>query len=69
MNLYNIGTFVDSYEPKQIAERIQWIYDHPEEYLKWKNNLALAAKAINWQEQEKVLLSIYSRIKNENGLV
>jgi glycosyltransferase involved in cell wall biosynthesis len=68
MNMYNIGTFVDSYEPKHIAERIQWIYDHPEEYSKWENNLSFAAKKINWQEQEKVLLRIYQRIKDEVGI-
>lgn len=68
MNLYGIGTFVESYEPKHIAERIQWVYDHPEEYATWKHNLIHAAKEINWQEQEKVLLSIYQRIKDENGI-
>jgi len=68
MNMYNIGTFVDSYEPKHIAERIQWIYDHPEEYSKWENNLSFAAKKINWQEQEKILLRIYQRIKDEVGI-
>jgi glycosyltransferase involved in cell wall biosynthesis len=68
MNLYGIGTFVESYEPKHIAERIQWIYDHPTEYAVWKENLSHAAKEINWHEQEKVLLSIYGRIKEENGI-
>jgi glycosyltransferase involved in cell wall biosynthesis len=68
MNLYGIGTFVESYDPKHIAQRIQWIYDHPTEYAVWKENLSHAAKEINWHEQEKVLLSIYGRIKEENGI-
>ena len=68
MNLYGIGTFIESYDPKHIAERIQWIYDHPTEYALWKENLSHAAKEINWHEQEKVLLSIYGRIKDENGI-
>jgi glycosyltransferase involved in cell wall biosynthesis len=68
MNLYGIGTFVESYEPKHIAKRIQWIYDHPTVYAVWKENLSHAAKEINWHEQEKVLLSIYGRIKEENGI-
>lgn len=68
MNLYGIGTFVDSYEPEHIAARIQWIHDNPEQYAVWKENLIHAAKEINWQEQEKVLLGIYQRIKEENGL-
>lgn len=68
MNLYGIGTFVESYEPKHIADRIQWIYDNPTEYAAWKENLSHAAKEINWNEQEKVLLSIYQRIKEENNI-
>ncbi|ABG60030.1 a-glycosyltransferase-related protein, glycosyltransferase family 4 protein [Cytophaga hutchinsonii ATCC 33406] len=68
MNLYGIGTFVDSYEPEHIAARIQWIHDNPEQYAVWKENLVHAAKEINWQQQEKILLGIYQRIKEENGL-
>jgi glycosyltransferase involved in cell wall biosynthesis len=68
MNLYGIGTFVDSYEPKHIAERIQWIYDNPKAYAVWKDNLKHAAQEINWAEQEKVLLGIYMRIKVENKI-
>lgn len=65
MNLYGIGTFVDSYDPEHIAERIQWIYDNPDAYATWKQNLKSAATEINWAEQEKVLLGIYQRIKDE----
>ena len=68
MNLYGLGTFVESYEPKHIAERIQWVYDHPEAYAEWKNNLVHAAKEINWQEQQKVLLAIYKKIREDNNL-
>lgn len=68
MNLYGIGTFVESYEPEHIAQRIQWVYDHPQQYAVWKENLLHAAKEINWQQQEKILLGIYQRIKEENGL-
>lgn len=68
MNLYGIGTFVESYEPEHIAQRIQWVYDHPQQYAVWKENLLHAAKEINWQQQEKILLGIYQRIKKENGL-
>lgn len=68
MNLYGIGTFVESYDPKHIAERIQWVHDNPESYAQWHENLKRAAQEINWEQQEKVLLSIYQRIKDENGL-
>jgi len=68
MNLYGIGTFVESYDPMHIAERIQWVHDNPEVYAIWQENLKHAAQEINWEQQEKVLLSIYQRIKDENGI-
>jgi len=39
MNLYGIGAFVNSYDPKHIAERIQWIHYNPEAYARRKENL------------------------------
>ena len=59
---YNIGTFVPSHDPKQIAETIKDAFDTPGKLDEWKRNLPRAAQEVNWQNEENVLLGIYSDI-------
>ncbi|MDB5255737.1 MAG: a-glycosyltransferase-related protein glycosyltransferase family 4 protein [Chitinophagaceae bacterium] len=59
---YNIGTFVPSHDPKDIANTIRNAFDTPGKLEEWKANLPIAAREVNWQNEEKVLLSIYSDI-------
>ncbi len=59
---YNIGTFVPSHDPKDIADTVRNAFDTPGKIEEWKANLKVAAKEVNWQNEEKVLLSIYSDI-------
>ncbi len=65
---YAIGTFVESHDPKHIADVIKASFDTPGRLEEWKANLPLAAREVNWQNEEKVLLSIYAEISEElNG--
>ena len=62
---YNIGTFIDSHDPKDIAKAIEYAFNTPGLLDEWKKNLPIAAQEVNWQNEEKVLLSIYEEITRE----
>jgi len=64
---YEIGTFVESHDPKHIAEVIKTSFDTPGRLDTWKANLPIAAREVNWQNEEKVLLSIYKEIIDDMG--
>ncbi len=65
INKYKIGTFIDSHDPQHIADKIVLIFSNPDLMSEWKKNLPLASKEVNWQNEEKTLLSIYREIENE----
>jgi glycosyltransferase involved in cell wall biosynthesis len=65
INKYEIGTFVESHDPKHIAEKILFVFSNPELMTKWKLNLSKASKEVNWQNEEIVLLEIYNAIREE----
>jgi glycosyltransferase involved in cell wall biosynthesis len=65
---YDVGTFLENNEPQHIAERVNFIFDHPELLEKWKKNSENVKKDMNWENEEKTLLEIYSKVCRENNL-
>jgi glycosyltransferase involved in cell wall biosynthesis len=62
---YQVGAFIHSHEPKEIADTVKKIFANPVQYNLWKANLALAANQLNWESEEKVLLDFYSKISTD----
>ena len=58
---YQIGGFIETHEPQHIAARIRKVFEEGE-YKIWQQNLIKASEAVNWQNEEKVLLGIYEEI-------
>ncbi len=58
---YNIGEFIESHEPQHIAAKIKSMLGSDENIKKWKENLKIAADELNWENEEKELLKIYSQ--------
>lgn len=59
---YNIGETVISREPEQLAVQISRMLADESLNCIWKNNLKLAARELCWENEEKILISIYSEI-------
>ena len=57
---YDIGTVYDHKSPQALADKINEIFDLKNRYLKWKKNTAKAAKELCWENEEKILIDIYS---------
>ena len=53
---YNIGDFIDSFEPEKIAEKIIEISKDENRYNLWKYNTLRASRELNWENEEQKLV-------------
>lgn len=58
MKQHEVGMFIDSHEPKHVAQRISEAL-LSERRTEWKENLRLSALENNWQNEEKTIVEIY----------
>ncbi|MFA8299361.1 MAG: glycosyltransferase [Hyphomicrobiales bacterium] len=58
---YDIGSFIDSHDPKHIAQRIQETLSDQAKLNYWKQNLHQAANELIWENEETVLKEIYNK--------
>lgn len=63
MEKYNIGSFINNFEPKEIAAKIMEIADNKEEYDLWQQNTSLAAAELNWENEEKILIDFMQHLR------
>jgi glycosyltransferase involved in cell wall biosynthesis len=57
---YQIGEICTSLEPEKLAESIRNILFDEQKRKLWKENLKNAAEQLTWENEEKVLIEIYS---------
>ena len=60
---YNIGMIVHSHEPAEIAQCMQSMMNDDAQYQRWISNAAIAAKELNWNEEQKVLLNLFQNLE------
>ena len=58
---YNVGDFIDSYEPEKIAEKMNNILSNEPQLGNWKKNCSFAAQELTWENEEIVLQEIYGK--------
>lgn len=59
---YDIGLIAESLEPQQLAEQLKKILQDSEAQTRWRANARKAAKVLNWEKEEQVLIEFYGRI-------
>ncbi|MBI9053615.1 MAG: glycosyltransferase [Bacteroidales bacterium] len=62
VNQYEIGTVYNHKNPKELAKKIDEIFELKNRYQKWKDNTKIAAKDLCWENEEKILIKLYSKI-------
>ncbi|MEA3445290.1 MAG: glycosyltransferase [Bacteroidota bacterium] len=62
INRYKIGRILTDRDPRKVAETIQDMFQQKEKYKAWKENLKIAATELCWQNEEKVLLSVFESV-------
>ncbi len=58
---YKVGKIINSLQPEILAEEIKHALFNTEKRAEWKSNLKVAAKELTWENEEKVLLEVYSQ--------
>ena len=56
---YDIGTTIDSHDPRHIADKVNEIFSDPKKLGLWKQNLKFASEALCWEKEEQTLIQIY----------
>ena len=56
---YDLGLFIEDHQPETIATTIRESFSDEERRLRWKQNLAVAAQDLCWENEERKLLEIY----------
>lgn len=59
---YNIGDFITNFNPSEIADKILDISKNETTYNVWKRNTLAAAEELNWENEEKVLISFMEHL-------
>jgi glycosyltransferase involved in cell wall biosynthesis len=58
---YDVGDFIPNHNPKEIAEKVNEIFENQEIMKKWKKNCTFAARQLNWENESKVLKEVYKK--------
>ncbi|MDA3930370.1 MAG: glycosyltransferase [Prolixibacteraceae bacterium] len=59
VNEYNVGTTIKHTSSDLISEAINKILSSPNQLKKWKQNCAIAAEELCWENEEKIIKEIY----------
>lgn len=59
---YQIGTFIESFDPKEIAKTVVSLSANEEIYNQWKQNTVAAAREFNWENEEKILIHFMNNL-------
>ncbi len=61
VNKFEIGTVYDHKSPQELAKTINEIFELKNRYQKWKDNTTKAAQELCWENEEKILMQVYSQ--------
>lgn len=64
INEYDIGVISPSHKPEEIAQAIKNLFEDTAAYTRMKANTVNAAQELNWDNEKKVLIDIYSQLAN-----
>ncbi|OFX46646.1 MAG: hypothetical protein A2X13_00440 [Bacteroidetes bacterium GWC2_33_15] len=59
---YDIGTVYDHKDPQSLANKINEIFELKNRHQKWKGNTEKAASELCWENEEKILMKIYTQV-------
>lgn len=60
---YDVGDLINTFDPKEIAQKIISISKDEITYQKWKRNTIAASMDLNWENEERILKDFMTNIK------
>ncbi len=58
---YEVGDFIYSHEPEDIANKVNKIFAQPEKLRRWRQNTKNAAADLNWENESVKLKEVYKK--------
>lgn len=58
---YDIGVLIEEITPEKISDRITYVFQDLDKYNSMKNNTIVAKKELNWEIEERKLVSLYDK--------
>jgi glycosyltransferase involved in cell wall biosynthesis len=59
---YSVGRITNSHEPEELAKQINEMLIDERSMLSYRNNCVVARRALNWEKESEVLLSVYREL-------
>lgn len=59
---FDVGDFIGSFDPEEIAQKIVSITKDEKTYQRWKLNTLKASAQLNWQIEEKILINFMTHL-------
>ena len=59
---YQVGDFIDSFDPQEIARKILTVSEDTEKYHAWQCNTREAIRVLNWENEEKILIRFMEQL-------
>jgi glycosyltransferase involved in cell wall biosynthesis len=66
INHYDVGSFIDDYNPEHIAKKIKEIFADPERLNRWKQNTSKLREELNWENESKVVIDIFKQVERDS---
>ncbi len=58
---YQVGTFIPSHDPEQIAKKVVQIFNQPEKLKQWRNNTKIAREALHWKLESETVQKVFQQ--------
>jgi glycosyltransferase involved in cell wall biosynthesis len=66
INQFEVGDFIDDYEPEHIAGKIKEIFANPERLSRWKQNTCKVRETLNWENESKIVIDIFKQVERDS---
>lgn len=66
INEYQVGTFIEDYQPEHIAGKITEIFANPELLSRWKQNTGKLRETLNWENESKIVIDIFKQVETDS---
>jgi glycosyltransferase involved in cell wall biosynthesis len=66
INQFEVGDFIEDYQPEHIAGKIKEIFDNPEQLNRWKQNTCKVRETLNWENESKIVIDIFKQVERDS---
>jgi glycosyltransferase involved in cell wall biosynthesis len=66
INEYEVGTFIEDYQPEHMAGKIKEIFANPDLLNRWKENTGKLRETLNWENESKIVIDIFKQVETDS---